>query len=59
MVCGEHLLHSSYLRECMEEVAKYTLKSHINETLEFDLGPSNSCFNLLKLEINMTTTSNI
>ena len=46
------------LRECMEEVVKYTLESHINGTLEFDLGLSNSfCSDLLKLDPNTTTMS--
>ena len=45
----------------MEEVVRYTLESHINETLEFDLGLSKSfCSDLLKLDPNdpnTTTTS--
>ena len=49
------------LKDCMEEVVKYTLESHINETLEFDLGLSKSfCSDLLKLDPNdpnTTTTS--
>ncbi|KAF3953089.1 hypothetical protein CMV_021431 [Castanea mollissima] len=48
------------LRECMEEVVKYTLESHINGTLEFDLGLSNSfCSDLLKLHPNTTTTESV
>ena len=49
------------LKDCMEEVVRYTLESHINETLEFDLGLSKSfCSDLLKLDPNdpnTTTTS--
>ncbi|XP_050255763.1 uncharacterized protein LOC126701599 isoform X4 [Quercus robur] len=46
------------LKDCMEEVVKYTLESHINETLEFDLGLSKSfCSDLLKLDPNTTTAT--
>ncbi|KAL4632248.1 hypothetical protein ACB092_04G036800 [Castanea dentata] len=48
------------LRECMEEVVKYTLECHINGTLEFDLGLSNSfCSDLLKLHPNTTATESV
>ncbi|KAK4566588.1 hypothetical protein RGQ29_002741 [Quercus rubra] len=51
------------LKDCMEEVVRYTLESHINETLEFDLGLSKSfCSDLLKLDPNdpnTTTTSDV
>ncbi|XP_030940651.1 uncharacterized protein LOC115965547 isoform X2 [Quercus lobata] len=46
------------LKDWMEEVVKYTLESHINETLEFDLGLSKSfCSNLLKLDPDDPNTS--
>ncbi|XP_021643357.2 uncharacterized protein LOC110637521 isoform X4 [Hevea brasiliensis] len=41
------------LRECIEELVKFTLNSHINETLEFDLGLSKDfCSNLLRDDPN-------
>uniref|UniRef100_A0A2P2JGC6 Uncharacterized protein n=1 Tax=Rhizophora mucronata TaxID=61149 RepID=A0A2P2JGC6_RHIMU len=41
------------LRECMEELLEFTLKSHVNETLEFDLGLSKYfCSKLLELGQN-------
>ncbi|KAL4632242.1 hypothetical protein ACB092_04G036500 [Castanea dentata] len=46
------------LKDCMEEVVKYTLESHINETLECDLALSKSfCSDLLKLDPNTSTTT--
>jgi hypothetical protein len=44
----------------MEELVKFTLESHINETLEFDPGLSKSfCSDLLKHDPNSPTTGNI
>ncbi|XP_043817715.1 uncharacterized protein LOC110626867 isoform X2 [Manihot esculenta] len=37
------------LKECIEELVEFTLNSHINETLEFDIGLSKDfCSNLLR-----------
>ena len=48
------------LSDCMEELVKFTLESHINETLEFDPGLSKSfCSDLLKHDPNSPTTGNI
>uniref|UniRef100_A0A2N9J3V0 ASCH domain-containing protein n=1 Tax=Fagus sylvatica TaxID=28930 RepID=A0A2N9J3V0_FAGSY len=45
------------LSDCMEELVKFTLESHINETLEFDPGLSKSfCSDLLKHDPNSPTT---
>ncbi|KAB1213249.1 hypothetical protein CJ030_MR5G009656 [Morella rubra] len=41
------------LRECMEELVRFTLESYLNETLECDLGISKAfCSNLLKEDPN-------
>lgn len=41
------------LKDCMEELLKFTLSSHIDETLDFDLGISSKfCTNLLQDDPN-------
>lgn len=41
------------VRDCIEELLKFTLESSINETLGFDLGLSKDyCSNLLKHDLN-------
>ncbi|KAG6730673.1 hypothetical protein I3842_01G092200 [Carya illinoinensis] len=48
------------LKDCMEELLRFTLESHINETLQFDLLLSKAfCYNLLKDDPTDTNSSPI